>query len=186
MKTRTRRLCATMSFLLLSLGSSPAWAGEADELRRAEQITRDRVAAANAALPSGSTGKRLAELAEKASTDGRALADLYRMQDDFVDRATGEWRDGGERKKLQEASSLLQRNTERINSSLTIATEAAKTLSARIQQSGVPEKMAQLETAAKETGARLAARWERERAAREREREQREREAGERAREQRR
>src|SRR3984893_11718174 len=175
MKTRTRRLCATMSLLLLSLGSSPAWAGEADELRRAEQITRDRVAAANAALPSGSTGKRLAELAEKESTDGRALADLYRMQDDFVDRATGEWRDGGERKKLQEASSLLQRNTERINSSLTIATEAAKTLSARIQQSGVPEKMAQLETAAKEAGARLAGRWVLERGGRERERAQRRR-----------
>jgi hypothetical protein len=186
MKTRTRRLCATMSFLLLSLAPSPTWAGEADELRRTEQITRERVAAANAAVPSGATGRRLAELAEKASTDGRALAELYRMQAEYVDRATGEWRDGAERKKLQEASSLLQKNTERINSSLTIATEAAKALSARIGQSGVLEKMAQLETAAKEAGARLAGRWELERAAREREREQRERQASERERAQRR
>jgi hypothetical protein len=106
--------------------------------------------------------------------------------EEYVERAIGEWRDGPERKKLQEAMTLLQRNTERINSSFTKATEAAETMSTRIQQSGVLEKMAQLETAAKEAGARLAGRWELERVAREREREQREREAGERAREQRR
>lgn len=106
--------------------------------------------------------------------------------EEYVERATAEWRDGPERKKLQEAMSLLQRNTERINSSLTTATEAAEALSTRIRQSGVLEKMAQLETAAKEAEARLAGRWELERVAREREREQREREAGERAREQRR
>jgi hypothetical protein len=164
-KTRRRRLHATMSFLLLSLG--PAWAGSSE-------------------LESGGTSKKLAEMAEKASTDARALVELYRMQEAYVDRATGEWRDGVERKKLQEASSLLQRNTERMNSSLTMATEAAEAMSTQIRQSGVLEKVAQLETAAKEAGARLAARWERERAAREREREQREREAGERAREQRR
>ena len=46
--------------------------------------------------------------------------------------------------------------------------------------------MARIETVAKAAGARLAARWELERAARERDREQREREAGERARQQRR
>jgi hypothetical protein len=168
MKTRRRRLrAATMSFLLLSLGPSPASADSSE-------------------WKSGGAGKRLAEMAEKASTDGRALAELYRMQEQYVARATGEWRDGPERKKLQEASSLLQRNTERINSSLTMATEAAETMSTQIPQSGVLEKMALLETAAKEAGARLAGRWERERTARERERQQREREAGERAREQRR
>jgi hypothetical protein len=127
MRTRRRRLCATLSFLLLSLGPSLA--------------------------PADSS----------------------------------EWeRDGAERKKLQEASSLLQRNTERINASLTMATEAAETMSNQVRQSGVLEKMAQLEAAAKEAGAWLAGCWELERAAREREREQREREAGERAREQRR
>jgi hypothetical protein len=167
MKTRRRRLRATMSFLLLSLGPNLA-------------------AADSSEWESGGAGKRLAEMAEKASTDGRGLAELYRMQEQYVARATREWRDGPERKKLQEASSLLQRNTERINASLTMATEAAETMSAQIRQSGVLEKMAQLETAAKEAGARLAARWERERAALERERAQREREAGERARQQRR
>jgi hypothetical protein len=156
-----------MSFLLLSLGSSLVWAGPSE-------------------WESGGTGKRLAEVAEKASTDRPALAQLYRMQEGYVDRVAGEWRHGAERKKLQEASSLLQRNTERIHSSLTTATEAAEAMSTRIRQSGVLEKVAQLETAAKEAGVRLAGRWERERAAREREREQREREAGERAREQRR
>ena len=167
MTTRRRRLLATMSVLLLSLSPSLASAqsGEGE---------------------SGGAAKRLTELAEKASTDGKALAELYRMQEQYVARATGEWRDGPERKKLQEAISLLQKNTERINASLTTAIEAAETMSTQIQQSGVLEKVAQLETSAKEAGARLAARWERERAAREREREQREREAGERAREQRR
>ena len=167
MTPRRRRLLATMSLLLLSLGPSPASAQSNDE-------------------ESGGGGKRLAELAEKASTDGQALAELYRMHEQYVARATGEWRDGPERKKLREATSLLQKNTERISFSLTTAIEAAETMSTQIQQSGVLEKMAQLETSAKEAGARLAARWERERAARAREREQREREAGERAREQRR
>jgi hypothetical protein len=156
-----------MSFLLLSLGPSPVWAGSSE-------------------WESGGAGKRLAEMAEKASTDGRVLADLYRMQAEYVARATREWRDGAERKKLQEASSLLQRNMERVNSSLTMATEAAEAMSTRIRQSELLEKAAHLETTAKEAGARLASRWERERAAREREREQRERDAGERAREQRR
>ncbi len=137
MTTRRRCLRATMSFLLVSLGPSPAWAGSSE-------------------------------------------------WEEYVDRATSEWRDGPERRKLQEAMSLLQRNTERSNSSFTKATEAAQTISTRIPQSGVLEKMAQLETAAKDAGARLAARWELERGAREREREQREREAGERARQQRR
>jgi hypothetical protein len=156
-----------MSFLLLSLGASPVWAGSSE-------------------WESGGTGKMWAEMAEKAGTDDRALAELYRMQEGYVDRATGEWRDGAERRKLQEAISLLQRNTERIKSSLRMATEAAEAMSTRVRQSGVLEKVEQLEASAKEAGARLAARWERERAARERERGQREREAGERAREQRR
>ena len=104
-----------MSFLLLSLGSSPVWAGSSE-------------------WESGGMGKRFAEMAEKASTDPQALAELYRMQEGYVDRAAREWRDGAERKKLQEASSLLQRNIERINSSLTMATEAADAMSSRIRQ----------------------------------------------------
>jgi hypothetical protein len=166
MNTRRRRLGVTLSFLLLSLGPSPASADSSE-------------------WESGA-GKRLAEMAEKASSDGRVSAELYRMQEQYVARVTGEWRDGPERKKLQEATRLLQKSTERINASLTRATDAAETMSTQIRQSGVLEKMALLETAAKEAGARLAGRWELERIAREREREQREREAGERARAQRR
>jgi hypothetical protein len=156
-----------MSFLLLSLGPDSASAG-------------------SSAWENDGTGKTLAEMAEKASTDRRALTELYRMQDEYVHHATGEWRDRSERKKLQEAIGLLQRNTDQINSSLRMATEAAEALSTWIRRSGVLERMAQLETAAKEAGARLAGRWELEQAARVREREQREREAGERARAQRR
>jgi hypothetical protein len=155
-----------MSFLL-SLGPCPASAGSSE-------------------WENDGTGKRLAEISEKASTDRRALTELYRMQDGYVDRATGEWRDGAERKKLQEAIGLLQRNTDRINFSLRMATEAAEALSTRIRRSGLLERIAQLEIAAQEAGARLAGRWELERAARAREREQRERESGERARAQRR
>jgi len=156
-----------MFFLLFALDPSPVWAGSSEP-------------------QSGGTGMRLAEMTEKASTDSRGQAELSRVQEGYVERATREWRDGTERKKLQEASSLLQRNTERINSSLRMASEAAEAMSTRIRQSGLLERAARLETTAKEAGARLSARWERERAAREREREQRERDAGERAREQRR
>ena len=153
MKTRRRRLHATMFFLLFALDPSPVWAGSSEP-------------------QSGGTGMRLAEMTEKASTDSRGQAELSRVQEGYVERATREWRDGTERKKL--------------HSSLRMASEAAEAMSTRIRQSGLLERAARLETTAKEAGARLSARWERERAAREREREQRERDAGERAREQRR
>ncbi len=73
-----------MSVLLLSLCPSPALAGSS-EWDQAEQIARDRVARANAALQGGGPGKRLAEMAEKAGTDGQVLAELYRMQGEYVD-----------------------------------------------------------------------------------------------------
>jgi hypothetical protein len=166
-KTRRRRLHATASFLLLSLGPGAVWAGSSEQ-------------------ENGDTGKRLSEMAEKAITDGRALAELGPVLERYVARASREWGDGGDRAKLQEASRLLEQNTERIRASLTIATEAAEAMSTRIRGSGLLEKAVHLETTAQDAGARLAARWERERAARERERVQRERDAGERAREQRR
>jgi hypothetical protein len=166
-KTLRRRLHATVSLFLLSLVPAALWAGSSE-------------------AENGDTGTKLAEMAETAITDGRVSAELSRMLEQYVARATREWRDGGGRVKVQEASRLLQTNTERINTSLTTATEAAETMSIRIRESGLLEKAAHLEAAAKDTGARLAARWERERAAREREREQRERDAAERAREQRR
>lgn len=185
MTARPRRLGATMAVVVLALGPGPAWSASS-EWEEAQRTTRDRVAAAKAALPGDSTGKQLADMAEKASADGGVLPELYRRQDEYVARATGEWREGADRKTLQEASGLLQRNSERLEAAVTSAREAARAASTRIRQSGVLEKMARLEAAAKDAGTRLAGRWERERAMREREREQREREAGERAREQRR
>jgi hypothetical protein len=156
-----------------------------DEAKRAEEITRDRVAAASASGKDGGKGQVLAQIAETAGRDGGALASLYSAQDEYLDRAVGEWENGGERKNLQTAISLLQRDLERTKSHLASATEAAERISTQLGQFGVLDKLTQIETAAKEAGERLRARWERERAMRERERQQREREAGERAREQR-
>jgi hypothetical protein len=154
--------------------------------QRAEKITRNAIATTRASLRGSSEGQRLAQVAETASRDARALAELYGAQAEYASGAADEWADGAERKKLRQATGLLQANLERIKSHLTLATEAADTLSSRLPQSGVPEKVAQLEAATRDARARLSARWELERAARERDREQREREAAERARGQRR
>jgi len=166
------------------LGEIYGRAGGPDEEKRAEKATRDRVAA-NASLRDGGKGQVLAQTAETAGRDGGGLAGLYSAQHEYLDRAIGEWESGAERKNLQTAISLLQRNLERATAHLTRASEAADGISTQLGQSGVLDKVTQIETAAKEAGERLSARWELERAARERERQQREREAGERAREQR-
>ena len=139
MKTRGRRLHTTVAFLLLSLGPGAVWAGSSER-------------------ENDDTGKRLSEMAEMAITDGRVLAELGPVLERYVARASREWGDGGDRAKLQEARRLLEQNTERISSSLTIATEAAETMSTRIRGSGLLEKAAHLETTAKDAGARLAAR----------------------------
>jgi len=162
-----------------------ARAGGPDEATRAEKVTRDRVVLANASLKGGGKGQLLAQTAETAGRDGGALAGLYSAQEEYLDRAIGEWEGGAERKNLQTAISLLQRNLERTQAHLAKASEFGEGISMQLGQSGVLDKVARIETAAKEAGERLSARWELERAARERERQQREREAGERAREQR-
>ncbi len=162
-----------------------ARAGGPDEATRAEKVTRDRVVLANASLKGGGKGQLLAQTAETAGRDGGALAGLYSAQDEYLDRALGEWESGAERKNLQTAMSLLQQNLERTRAHVAKASEATEGISMQLGRSGVLDKVAQIETAAKEAGERLSARWELERAARERERQQREREAGERAREQR-
>jgi hypothetical protein len=151
----------------------------ADQQERADKITRDRIMAIRASLKGGGKGKSLAEAAEKASGDARARADLYREQSGYLDIVANEWgAQGAERKKLREAVATLQKNVERVNANLARVAEAQT----RVQQSGVLEKAAQVETAVSEAGERLRARWQREHAAREREREQRERDAAERAR----
>jgi hypothetical protein len=154
-----------------------------DPLRRAETLTRDAIAGAKAALQGGGKGKGLAEAAEKALGQASTLAAMDNVQAEYLASAGAEWGTrGAERKQLQEAGAELQKNIGLIHSHLGSVMEAARAMSTSVQQSGVLEKAAQGEAAAKEAGARLSARWELERAAREREREQREREAGERTR----
>lgn len=168
-----------------------------DDARRAQKVTADRALAADAtltgaglparaALKGETWGQTLARMADVADRDAGTLQALYRAQTEYVEDANADWVDGPERKKLQEAGAQLQKNMEGSRSSMILSTEAALAMPARLPQSQLLEKVAQIESAAKEAGERLSARWERERAAREREREQREREAGERAREQRR
>jgi hypothetical protein len=156
----------------------------ADPGKRADGITRDRIADIRASLKGGvGATKRLAELAEKASGDAKALVDVYKGQSEHLDVVTSEWgADGTERKKLREAITVLQKNLTLARTNLEVATEAAGAMVIRVEQSGVLEKVARIEAGASEARERLSAQWERERAVREREREQREREAGERAR----
>ena len=156
----------------------------ADPGKRADGITRDRLAEIRASLKGdGGTARRLMELAEKASRDGKALVDVYKGQDEHLDVVTREWgADGAERKNLRDAITAMQKSLALVNTNLGMAAEAASAMTAGVQQSGVLEKVARIETEASATRERLSARWERERAVREREREQREREAGERAR----
>ena len=156
----------------------------ADPGKRADGITRERIADIKASLKGGvGATKRLAELAEKASGDAKALVDLYKGQTEHLDVVTDEWGpDGTERKRLREAITALQKNLNLARTNLAMATEAAGAMTIRVEQSGVLEKVARIESGASESRERLSARWERERAVREREREQREREASERAR----
>jgi hypothetical protein len=156
----------------------------ADPGKRADGITRDRIADIRASLKGGGGAtKRLAELAEKASGDAKALDDLYKGQSEHLDTITSEWESSGaERTKLRDAITALQKNLALAIANLAMAAEAAAAMKMAVQQSGVLERIARIETTASEARERLSARWERERILREREREQREREAGERAR----
>jgi hypothetical protein len=151
--------------------------------RRAAKITQDAVARIKALLVGGGKGKQLAQMAEKAASETTALVEMYRAQEEYVDMVRSAWgEEGVERRRLQEALTVLQKNIELISSSQAIASEAAEAGSRSVRESSVLEKAARIDAAVKEAGERLSARWERERAARERERVQREREAGERSR----
>ena len=153
--------------------------GISDPQQRAEKITRDKVTAVRASLKSGGPGKSLAEAAEQAVDDPKALADLSREQGRYLDAAAGDWgADGAERKRLRDATATAQKGIERVNANLT---RAAKAISS-VQSSEALEKAARIEAAVNEAADRLRARWQLEHAARERESKQREREAAERAR----
>jgi len=153
--------------------------GIQDPQQRAEKITRDKVAALRASVKGSGTGKSLADAADKAAGDPKALADLSRDQAKYLEAATSDWgAEGAERKRLRDSTAATQKNMERINASLTRATRST----AGVTSSDSLEKAARIEAAMTEAGDRLRARWQNEQAAREREAKQREREAAERAR----
>lgn len=150
----------------------------ADQEKRAEKITRDRITGIKGSLKGGGKARSLAETAEKASGDVRALIDVYREQGEYLDIVISEWgTEGAERKKLRESIATLQKNLESANANLARAIEVAQTTTTRVPRSGVLEKVARIEAAEKER-----TRWLREQAALERERQQRERGAAERER----
>jgi hypothetical protein len=150
----------------------------ADQEKRADKITRDRIAGIKGSLKGGGKARSLAEAAEKASGDARALMDVYREQGEYLDIVISEWgTEGAERKRLRESIATLQKNLERTSANLTRAIEVAETTTTRVPRSGVLEKVARIEAAEKER-----TRWLRQQAALERERQQRERGAAERER----
>jgi hypothetical protein len=150
----------------------------ADQEKRADKITRDRITGIKGSLKGGGKARSLAETAEKASGDARSLTDVYREQGEYLGLVISEWgTEGTERKKLRESIPTLQKNLESVNANLARAIEDAETTATRVPRSGVLEKVARIEAAEKER-----ARWLREQAALERERQQRERGAAERER----
>jgi hypothetical protein len=150
----------------------------ADQEKRADKITRDRITGIKGSLKGGGKARSLAETAEKASGDARSLIDVFREQGEYLDVVIGEWgTEGAERKKLRESIPTLQKNLESTNANLARAIEDAETTTTRVPRSGVPEKVARIEAAEKER-----AKWLREQAALDRERQLRERGAAERER----
>jgi len=155
--------------------------GIPDPQQRADKITRDKVTSVRTSLKGGGKGKSLADAAEKASGDAKALPDLSREQGEYLDVVTNEWgAQGAERKKHRDAMAAVQKNLDRANANMAKAAKAATSSGA--QSSDALEKATRIDAAVTEAGDRLRARWQLEQAARERETKQREREAAERAR----
>ena len=150
----------------------------ADQEKRADKITRDRITGIKSSLKGGGKARSLAESAEKASGDARALIDVSREQGEYLDIVIGEWGpEGTERKKFRESLAALQKSMENANASMGRTVEVAEATARRVAESGLPEKAGRIEAAEKER-----ARWLREQAAMERERQMRERGAAERER----
>jgi hypothetical protein len=150
----------------------------ADQEKRADRLTRDRINGIKGSLKGGGKARSLAETAEKASGDARSLIDVSREQGEYLDIVISEWgTEGAERKKLRESIATLQKNLESTNANLARAIEDAEITTTRVPRSGVLERVTRIEAAEKER-----ARWLREQAALERERQQRERGAAERER----
>jgi hypothetical protein len=150
----------------------------ADQEKRADRLTRDRINGIKGSLKGGGKARSLAETAEKASGDARSLIDVSREQGEYLDIVISEWgTEGAERKKLRESIATLQKNLESTNANLARVIEDAETTTTRVPRSGVLDKVARIQAAEKER-----TRWLREQAALERERQQRERGAAERER----
>lgn len=152
--------------------------GPADQEKRADKITRDRIAGIRGSLKGGGKARSLADAAGRASGDARSLSDVDREQGQYLEVVKNEWRaEGAERRTLRESLAALPKNLERTNASLARTIEVAEATTMHVPHSGVLERVAEIEGEAKER-----AKWEHDRAARERERQQREREAAERER----
>lgn len=172
---RTLTACLLLSVIAVSDGLAGEWA---DQKKRADKITRDRITRIKGSLKSDGKTRSLADTAERASGDARALIDVYREQGEYLDIIMSEWEaEGAERRMLRESIAALRKSLERANADLATAIEVAETMTMRVPQSGVLEKVARIEAAEKER-----ARWLREQAALDRERQQRERGAAERER----
>jgi hypothetical protein len=63
----------------------------ADQEKRADKITRDRITGIMGSLKSGGKTRSLADTAERASGDARALIDVYREQGEYLDIVMSEW-----------------------------------------------------------------------------------------------
>ena len=207
MRPITRLLIPRLLLVPLALSAVPATAGEWETLRdsydgavktyarriaeieareraiadpdkRADKLTRDRIASIDASLKSGPRVRTLTEAADRGAADPKALAEVSQLLGEYLDGAGAEWRaDGAERRKVRDALAALQRSLERAGTYLDRATEVAVAAKRRVPQSGVPAKIARIEAEAK-----AKATWQQDQAARDRERKERERQAAERER----
>jgi hypothetical protein len=150
----------------------------ADQVKRADKITRHRISGIKGPLKGGGKARSLANTAERAPRDARAFIDVSREQREYLDIVMSEWRaEGTERRKLRESIATLPKNLDHANANLARAIEVAEATTMRVPESGLPEQVGRIEAAEKER-----ARWLREQAALERDRQQRERGAAERER----
>jgi hypothetical protein len=123
----------------------------ADQEKRADRLTRDRINGIKGSLKGGGKARSLAETAEKASGDARSLIDVSREQGEYLDIVISEWgTEGAERKKLRESIATLQKNLESTNANLARVIEDAETTTTRVPRSGVLDKVARIQAAEKE------------------------------------
>jgi len=152
-----------------------------DRVRRAEKITRDRIAAL--LKRGGTTMKSLADATAVGSGEASALARVSQEQAAQLEALLREWgATGPERRKVREALVAMRQSMGRAQAGLAEAIAAAAAAEAQVAESGLDEAVTRSEAEADAAADRLRARWQREYDARERDRLQRERAASERER----